>query len=179
MDGKRNIPPYLIGLLVVIAIQIVGFVLLWNEITSQQQYIYLPTENKQGVTTGTQTNPVVAVTKFPTESVLRETIQSVLKQELAPYAHQLAAAPEARRNTTPADPPGVRENSPENSQALTAVTSIVSNAIAQGKWTTTDFAALLPYAHQLTTEQRHKIMNEIADAVNRQELQLETLFPLL
>jgi hypothetical protein len=180
MDNKKHIPSYLIGLLIVVAIQIAGFALLWEKITAGPEYIYLPAaSNMAGSPAGPKVAPSVGIDKAAVENILREAIQSAFKQEIAPYVRQLTATSNAPPKALPDDPPGVKENSPENSQALTAVTSIVSHAIAQGKWTTTDFAALLPHAHQLTSEQRHKIMDEIADAVNRQELELETPFPLL
>jgi ABC-type transporter Mla subunit MlaD len=177
-NKKTSTPLYFVGLLIVAAIQLVGFALLWDKTTTQPEYVYLPAANNdQPAIAGVP--PTIAIDKTLIENTLREAIQSALKQELAPYARQLTATSDAPPKTLPADSPGVKENSPENSQALTAVTSIVSHAIAQGKWTTTDFAALLPHAHQLTSEQRYKIMDEIADAVNRQELELETPFPLL
>jgi hypothetical protein len=176
-NNERHISFSPIGLLIVIAIQIVGFALLWNEITSQQQYIYLPTENSRGTTAGAQTNPVVAVTKFPTESVLRETIQSVLKQELTPYARQLAAAPQAQQNPPPIDPPGVKENSTENIQAFNDSLNIVDSAIARGKWIRDDTAAILPYSQRLTHSQRKQIMEKMGQAINGQELKLEDMPP--
>ncbi len=178
MDGKRNIPPYLVVLLIVVTMQMIGFALLWNAVTSQQQYIYLPTQNNQDTTAGAQTNTVVAVTKFPTESVLRETIQSVLKQELASYARQLTASPEARQNTS-ANTPDVKENSPENAQAFTEATTTVGTAIAQGKWTRAYSLSLQRINPHLTHDQRRKILENIADAINRQELSLEDTIPPL
>jgi hypothetical protein len=179
MDSQKPVPLTLIGLSIVIAIQIAGFALLWNEITSQQQYIYLPTENKQGASTGTQTNPVVAITKFPTESVLREPIQSVLKQELTPYVRQLAAAPEVTQKTSSTEPPGVKENSPANIQAFNESTNVVDGAIAQGKWTREDNIALMQYVPYLTHSQRITIMEKIGQAINGQELKMEAIPPPL
>ena len=177
MDSQKPIPPTLIGLSIVIVIQIAGFALLWNEITSQQQYIYLPTENSRGTTAGTQTNPIVAVTKFPTESVLRETIQSVLKQELTPYAHQLAAAPETTQKISPVDSPDVKENSPANIQALNEATNVINGAIARGKWTREDYMLLVPHIHQLTLSQHSKLTEQMVQAINRQELKMDGSAP--
>lgn len=67
MDGKKNIPPYLIVLFIVTAIQIAGFVLLWNKITAPPLYTYLPMENSQAATAGGQPTPVVAAIGLPDE----------------------------------------------------------------------------------------------------------------
>jgi hypothetical protein len=177
MDGKRSIPPSLIGLVIFIAIQIGGFALLWGKDTPPPEYVYLPATADKTAADSSANTPVVVVSP-PDEKALREIIRIVLEQELAPYARQLATTAGAASKTALIDTPTVKENSPENIQALTTITGVVSNALAQGKWTTTDFAAVLPYAHQLTDDQRIKFINEIANAVNRQELELETTFPL-
>ncbi len=174
MDKKRNI-----GLLIVTAIQIVGFALLWNKIAERQEYVYLPVENNQGVSAGTPATPVVAAIRLTDESTLRQIIQSVLKQELASYTHQLAATPETMQMTFPVDPPNVKENSPANVAALNESSNVVNSAIAQRKWTLHDATALQPHVHQLTLPQRTKLMDEIVTAINRQELVLEAPVPLL
>jgi hypothetical protein len=168
MDSQKTIPLTLIGLSIVIAIQIVGFALLWNEITSQQQYIYLPTENKQGATTGTQTNPVVAVTRFPTESVLRETIRSVLKQEMSAYAHKLAAAPCVELKAVTDN----KENLEANAQAFEKLSNIVDVAIARGQWTMEDTTAASTYSASITENQRRDLMEKVGGAVNGQTMKL-------
>lgn len=178
-NNKTSTPPYIVGLLIVVVIQIAGFALLWNEIISQQQYIYLPTQNNQDTKAGTPTNQVVAVTKFPTEAVLHDAIQSALKQELGPYVHQLATAPEVAQKPIPADPPGVKENSPENLQALNAAMGVVQTAISRGAWTSEDNMALFTVTTGLTAAQRYKIMDEIGRAINHQELKIEAPPPAL
>ncbi len=178
MDSKKHFLSYLISLFIVVTIQIAGFTLLWNKMAVQQEYVYLPTGNNPGVNAGTQTTPVVAAIKLTDESMLREIIQSVLKQELASYARQLNTAPQSMQNI-PNDLPDVKENSPTNIQALNESTNIVSGAIAQGKWTREDNVALMSHVHQLTRSQRYKIMDEIGQAINRQELKIEDAPPAL
>lgn len=176
MDGKKHIPPCLIGLIVVIAIQVAGFALLWEKIVAQQEYVYLSAENSQGATAGAQTTPVVAAIRLPDEGVLRETIQSVLHQELTPYLRQLAVLPETAK-TPVVESPGVAANSPANMQALNDTNNIVSGAIARGVWTNENSLALIKKAGRLTRSQREEIMLKIADAVNRQELTLKAVPP--
>jgi hypothetical protein len=177
MDSQKPISPTLIGLSIVIVIQIAGFTLLWNEITSQQQYIYLPTENSQATTAGTPTNQIVAVTKFPTEAVLRDAIQSTLKQELGPYLRQLATAPEAIKKSIPADPPSVKENSPENLQAYEKVRNIVDIAIARGVWSMEDTLAASGASAIITENQRIELMNKIGNAITNQTMKLDPNAP--
>jgi hypothetical protein len=177
-NNKTSTPPYIVGLLIVVVIQIVGFALLWNEITSQQQYVYLPTLNNQETKAGTPTNQLLAVTKFPTEAVLHDAIQSALKQELGPYLRQLATAPEAVQKSIPADPPGVKENSPENIRAFTDISNILDSAIARGTWTKADAIASLQHGANLTETQRIQMLSKITQAINNQELKIEELPPI-
>jgi hypothetical protein len=167
-----------IGLFIVTAIQIVGLTLLWNKIAEQQGYVYMPTASGQETTAGAPIPPIT-VTKFPTESVLRETAQTVLKQELDPYVRQLAAAPEATQKVAPVDPPNVKENSTENLRALQQANGIVDLALANRVWTGQDNMALLRHVVKLTSAQRSQLMQKLYGAINRQELRVTGDIPAL
>lgn len=149
----------LVCLITVIAIQIIGFTLLWNAITLQRQYVYLPTENNHvGVgTTGEQSASIVSVTKFPTEAVLRNAIQSTLRQELGAHLSQLSTVHQTQQNLPPIDPPDVKENSTENVQAFTSSMSVIETAIASGKWTSEDNIIISQYLPKLTISQNHAL----------------------
>lgn len=143
---------------------------------SEREYVYIPAD-KTSVDSAMAPAPVVVVSP-PDEKALREIIRTVLQQELAPYSHPSNATGDVAPKSALPNTPSTKENSPENVQAFTTVTGVVSGALAQGKWTPTDLAAISPYTHQLTLEQRLNLINEVANAVNRQELELETSFPL-
>jgi hypothetical protein len=169
MDGRNPLHLVLAGIFVVITLQIGGFVLLWSKGTPLPEYVYLPaTADKIAVDSSANTHVVVA--SPPNEKALREIIQTVLKQELAPYAHQLTAIPEV-------DSQGVKEDSPENVEAFTKATTILSAAIARRKLTTADISELGIYSRRLTQEQRIKIMNDLSAAINRQEVVLQAVMP--
>lgn len=178
MENKKTSTPYVVGLLIVVAIQIAGFALLWNEITSQQQYVYLPTQNNQETKAGTPTNQIVAVTKFPTEAVLHDAIQSALKQELGPYVRQLATAPEAAQKITIADSSNVKENSPENAQTFSRAVSMVEAAIASGEWTNDDLQEIAPQLSNLSDAQRIQIIEKLMNAINNQQLKVHAGMPV-
>jgi hypothetical protein len=178
MDGKGLPRLTLAGLFIVIAVQIGGFSLLWSKDALPPKYVYLPTTADKTVTDSPVHTPVVVVAP-PDEKALREIIQAVLEQELAPYARRLATVPEVTQNTAPVDPLGVKENSPDNIRALNEAINIVDAAIAQGKWTRDDTAALIPYSQQLTRSQRIQIMEKMGQAINGQELKIEDAPPAL
>lgn len=179
MDGKRSIPPRRIGPVIFIAIQIGGFALLWGKDTPPPEYVYLPaTADKTATGTAPVSAPVVVVSP-PDEKALRQIIQTVLEQELVPYARQLAAAPGVAQGITTANPPDVKENSPENIQAINEATNAVSASIAQGAWTDEANMRVLGAAKYLTEQQRTKIMEDIINAINRKEMKLEGAVPAL
>lgn len=180
MNGKYLPRLPLASLFIVIAVQIGGFALLWSKDAPPPEYVYLPATADRTAADLPVNTPVVVVSP-PDEKALREIIQAVLKQELASYAQQNAstsssAAPMRSPPTKLAD---VKENTPANIQALTESTSITQSAIASGEWTEKDALALTLVARHLSMEQRLKIMNELATAVNRQELKLEAALPAL
>lgn len=160
------------------AIQMLGFYLLWDKISTPQAYVYMPAAGSSETIAGTPTSPVT-VTQFPTESALRETAKAVLKQELDPYLRQLAAAPEAsiKHKAAPVDFPHVKENSPENLQAAQQANSIIDLALAKKVWTEQDSLALLRYVFNLTSAQRAQLAQKLYGPINRQELQVTGSIP--
>lgn len=157
-----------------LVITIYGFV---NQPATPSQVVYVPAADKSAsASTSATTAPTIAV-RLPDEKLLRDMIQSVLKEELTPYKHQLATAGSAQKYTSPHS--DVKENSPANTQALTDALSIVDSALANGTWTQQDAIDLISYANQLTPDQRQKIMEDIANAVNHQELKLKAGVPAL
>lgn len=158
-----------------LVITIYGFV---DQSVSQPQVVYIPTDKSDPATAAAPTVPTIAV-KLPDEKILRDMIQSALKQELGPYVRQFAATSEPSQKVASVDPPGVKENSPANAQAWAEASNIVSVAIARGAWTREDNVALIPHVPQLTQSQRYKIMDEVGQAINRQELKIEDVPPAL
>jgi hypothetical protein len=176
MDGKRFVPFAPIGLFIIVAVQIGGFVLLWSKDAPLPEYVYLSATADKTAAASAAISPVVVVSP-PDEKALREMIQTVLEQELSAYTRQLIAAPGTIQKVIPSNPPNVKEHSEENSIALTQINSIVSVALARGKWLPSDNIAALTYAHQLTDAQKFKIMDEVMGAVNRQELDIRESAP--
>lgn len=179
MDGNRPAPRALLGLLIIIiTVQVGGFALLWSKDSPPPEYVYLPATTDKTSTASPTTASVVVVSP-PDEKALRGIIQAVLQQELASYAHRLTAAPEAMQKTISADRPGVMENSPQNIQALNEAKSTVQAAISRGAWTDEDNMSLFSVTSDLSREQRHRIMDEIGNAINRQELEIKAPPPAL
>jgi hypothetical protein len=177
MDGKRSLPPSRIGPVIFIAIQIGGFALLWGKDTPPPEYVYLPaTTNKAATDTAPVSAPVVVISP-PDEKALRKIIQAVLEQELAPYARLVATTASASQMLVPANPPGVKENSSENIEALNQITMTVSTALARGKWTNADNSAAQAYSYKLTESQKIKILDDVMGAINRQELNITEASP--
>jgi hypothetical protein len=172
MENKKHIPSYLIGSLIVVAIQIAGFALLWDKIATQQEYIYLPATVSEG-TTGAQTAAPIIIGRPPDEKLFRDMIQSVLKEELASYKHQLVENRPGQKNIPPHS--DVKENSPANIRAFNEATTTVETALAAGTWTQEDNMKMMQQAQQLTPAQKMRILNDIANAINRQELHPQTL----
>ena len=88
------------GISIIVAIQLACFALLWNQITTQQEYISLPIS--QATTPGAPVTAVVGVTRQAAESMLRDTIQTVLTQELKSY-RQVTTASEEKQKTAAID----------------------------------------------------------------------------
>jgi len=179
MENRKHIPSYLTGSLIVVAIQIAGFALLLNKMAAGVEYIYLPTVPNTAVSPAEpRVAPSVGIDKAVVENIFREVIQSALKQEIAPYVRQLTAAFNTPPKALPADPSGVKENSPANEQAFSEAMNIAGSAIAKGKWTEADVLALQLHKNNLTSDQRTQLMEKIGNAINNQELKMEGIGPI-
>ena len=176
MDGKNLPRPALAGLFIIIVVQIGGFALLWSKDALPPEYVYLPTTADKTVTDSPVNTPVVVVAP-PDEKALREIIQTVLEQELAPYTQRFTTASNTTQKIIPVDPLGVKENSPENVQAFTNISNIVDSALAKGEWTNADSAALIPSISNLSPSQRIYFADKVTRAINNQEFKLENFGP--
>ena len=151
----------------IIVVQIVGFVALWMRIPDA------PSVTRGSVPVIPRANPSSAEfsARIPQDRVLRQAIDSVLKQELAPYLAKLAAAPPAQLapiETTEAGLPP-RDSAPRM-QAARQSREIVDRALASGVWTDADSSALLQVAPMLSERQREALLNKIFGAINNQEM---------
>lgn len=151
----------------VILVQIVGFVVLWMKIPAA-------TSNATRVVSTVPVidpNSVKFATKIPQNRILRQAIDSVLKQELAPYLTQLAAAQRVRLKQTQVEATAMpRPGGPANIQAARQSSEIVDRALASGVWTDSDSSALLRVAPLLSENQRVGLLDKIFGAINNQEL---------
>ena len=66
----------------------------------------------------------------------------------------------------------------EQAQQFANSETVLSNALASGRWTLRDTEALIPHLSQLSTRQRVQLLERFHAAVNRQELELEDIPPL-
>lgn len=161
----------LIALVVInLAITVYGFV---NESATRSQVVYVPAAaDKSSPPTAAPTVPTVAV-KLPDDKILHDMIQMVLKQEIAPYAHQLVAALGTTQKGLPKESAAVKENSPENVQAHARATSIVDSALASGQWTSQDNLKIRATVNKLTAKQHDELLDKIVRAANAQQLHVE------
>ncbi len=158
---------YKILLTGIILVQIVGFVVLWMRIPSAPPRSAIAVAAMPRIASGS----VRFAARIPQDQVLRQAITSVLKQQLAPYLAQLAAARRERlqetRSAVSAAPP---LGSPASMRANRQSNEIVDRALASGVWTDADSSALLQVAPQLSETQREGLLNKIFGAINDQEL---------
>lgn len=162
-----------LGIFIIVAIQLACFALLWNQITTQQEYVSLPIS--QATTPGAPATAAVGVTRQAAESMLRDTIQTVLKQELAPY-RQVVTSSEEKQKMAEID--AIKEKSPANIQAFNEAKTIISSAIAQGKWSNEDNMAIAQQAIHLTDEQHNKLLDSVLSAINRKEIKIDDALPI-
>lgn len=158
---------------VAIILLLLNFLLAFHAYENEpvSQVVYMPTNDKStSASSITPTIPTIAV-KLPDEKLFRDMIQSVLRDELKPYEHQVAQNGSGQKYTLPHS--DVVENSPANTQALSEASTVVSTAIATGTWTQDDNAKLAMQSRQLTSNQRLKLLRDVLSAVNRQELRPE------
>jgi len=152
----------------IILVQIVGFAVLWMKIPQPGP----PVKVIAGKSTFSVVDPdsVAFATKIPDEEVLRQAIDSVLKQELAPYLAQTAAARTGRVQEASRATGGAARSSVASAQASAQSNEVVDRALASGVWTNDDSSALLQVAPQLSEAQRVALLEKIFGAINRQQL---------
>lgn len=178
-SNKKNILSLIILLLIFTAVQIGGFFLLWAKTTDRPEYVHVSNNHNESIPTeGNNASHITAI-RILDENTFRETVRSILKQELSTYLDQLAIASEKSQKIIASQSQYIVENSTTNVQAWNESTNIVDGSLAQGVWTKENSMALIQYADQLTPSQRIKIMEKIAGAVNRQELKIEDFPPAL
>lgn len=161
----------------IILIQIGGFVVLWMKIPETTPAA--PTHLAQPPLPVIDPATAIAAMKPPDEQLLRESIRTILKDELQTYLHQTRE--EKPRLAASGGGATVRprpriEASPQVAQQAHA---IVDRALAAGVWTDTDNNALLKLAPQLSEAQRVELLEKIFGAINRQQLKATGSLPSL
>ena len=163
-------------LIVVMLLQLGGFVFLWMKMSEAPGAGKFPPMSDQ-VTT-------LAAMKPPDEQLIRESIRTILREELQSYVEQqqkLPARPgNARPSTTETEAaPGPRPRAPASPQVTQQAMSIVDRALGTGVWTDADNNALLKLAPQLSEAQRVELLEKIFGAMNRQQLKATGSLPSL
>ncbi len=165
---------YRLALASILLVQISGFVLLWMRIPAAPPRS-LPAPAVPQIMPGSARSAV----RIPQDQMLQQAIQSVLKQELAPYLSQLAARARMRRAVAGAPGVGVAPANPASRRAMQQSDSIVDRALASGVWTNADSAALLRVAPDLSESQREKLLDRIFGAINTQQMKPAGSLPSL
>ncbi len=157
-------------LVAVILVQITGFAVLWMKIPPPATAAPKIASSSKVIVPAVDPNSIMFAAKIPQEEVLRQAVDSVLKQELAPYLAKLAEA----KNTLPQGnfqpTEGSRRPSAASIQAAQQSNIVVDQAIASGVWTNDDSSALLRNASKLSEAQRVELLEKIFGAINSQQL---------
>ncbi len=159
---------YKLLLVTIILVQIAGFAVLWMKIP--QPVTPVKTAAVTPAIPSVDPSSIAFATKIPQEQILRDSIDSVLKQELAPYLAQAAAAHAGAAQQLQH---GVSDRHPASAASARAEqrsNAVVDRALASGVWTDADSGALLRAAPQLSETQREALLEKIFGAINRQEL---------
>ncbi len=159
---------YKLLLLTVILGQIAGFAVLWMKIP--EPHATVKTAVVAPAIPSVDPNSIAFATKVPQEQILRDTIDSVLKQELAPYLAQATAAHARAAQQVQLGVSGRQPASAASVQAAQQCNAVVDRALASGVWTDADSGALLRAAPQLSEAQRVALLDKIFGAINQQEL---------
>ncbi|MHB8453300.1 MAG: hypothetical protein ACYDDO_01125 [Acidiferrobacterales bacterium] len=159
---------YKLLLLTVILGQIAGFAVLWMKIP--QPVTVVKTAAVAPAIPAVDPNSIAFATKVPQEQILRDSIDSVLKQELAPYLAEAAAAHAGTAQQAQLGASGRRAASAASVQAAQRCNAVVDRALAIGVWTDADSGALLRAAPQLSETQRVALLDKIFGAINQQQL---------
>lgn len=183
-NERKRFGLHRILLMIIIIIQISGFVFLWERIS----------EKAPGTAGGPPViDPATAIAamKPPDEQLIRESIRNILKDELQTYVAQLQREQQSLSKlqtrqekqprtviVTSADiaPP---QRPPANPEIAQQSMAIVDRALAVGVWTDTDNNALLKLAPQLSEPQRIALLEKIFGAINRQQLKAVGSLPSL
>ena len=172
--------PYRLLLIGILLIQISGFVFLWMKIpepapvTSVLATPIVPIIDPEST---------IAAMKPPDEQLLRESIQTILKDEIQTYLHQVREEKPrtATANTAASIAPAVRPRPRVEASPQVALEShaIVDRALAAGVWTDNDNNALLKLSPQMSEAQRVELLEKLFGAINRQQLKAVGALPSL
>lgn len=155
-------------LIAVILVQITGFAVLWMKIPQPGGPMVKAADKV--APPAVDPSSVKFAAEIPQEEVLRQAVDSVLKQELAPYVAQLSGEKSGLPQDAGQAAGYPRRPSAASIQAAQQSNSVVDQAIASGVWTNDDSAALLRAEPRLSEAQRVELLEKIFGAINRQEL---------
>lgn len=164
-------------LISILLIQISGFVFLWTKI-SESQRVAAPTP----IVPIIDPESTIAAMKPPNEELLRESIQTILKDEIQAYLRQVREE-KPRSDTatastaTPAARP--RPRAKVNPQVALESHAIVDRALAAGVWTDNDNNALLRLSPQMSEAQRVELLEKLFGAINQKQLKAMGALPSL
>lgn len=166
--GAQSLHWLLVG---VMLLQVGGFAFLWMKISATPP---------AATTFKLDPATTLAAVKPPDQPLMRESIRSLLKEELQPYVEQLQQKTSSR---PPAGAAGnavaARPHTPANPQAGQQSLAIVDRALATGVWTDADNNALLKLTPHLAETQRIELLEKIFGAINRQQLKATGSLPSL
>jgi hypothetical protein len=116
------------------------------------------------------------VASFPDATVLRQEVNRLLRDEL----REVLAAVGTGTPRGPEDRAQAEEavQTQENREAFDAAYDIVENALTVGRWTDDDGHNFRHAMASLTSKQRQELLEFLLPAVNRGEIQVETVGPL-
>lgn len=181
---RKKIGPHRLLLMGIIIIQISGFAFLWMKITETTQ----STAHSPPII---DPATAIAAMKPPDEQLIRESIRTILKDELQTYVEQLQQQQQqlqklqAHQGKPPLATTGVeadtspRSRPPASPQVAQQTMAIVDRALAAGVWTDADNNALLKLSPQLSEAQRVALLEKIFGAINRQQLKAVGSLPSL
>lgn len=164
-------------LISILLIQIIGFMFLWTKISESQQVV-APTP----IVPIIDPESTIAAMKPPNEELLRESIQTILKDEIQAYLRQVREE-KSRSDTatastaTPAARPRLRAK--VNPQVTLESHAIVDRALAAGVWTDNDNNALLRLSPQMSEAQRVELLEKLFGAINQKQLKAVGALPSL
>ena len=172
---RKKIGPHRLLLMGIIIIQISGFAFLWMKISEAPSAGPPPIIDPA---------TAIAAMKPPDEQLIRESMRTILREELQAYVEQqqkLPAHPGKARPTTAdaAEAGSPRSRTPVNPQVTRQAMAIVDRALGTGVWTDADNNALLKLAPQLSEAQRVELLEKIFGAMNRQQLKATGSLPSL